>query len=97
MISEKEVDRVVLCITHRYHLSYFSFDYFCEGHRLSYYSKARYRNKNRRIQFQGSNIVSLLLNKLANKFPDIYEKRWAWIFPAWFLYFELEAVKDITK
>lgn len=83
--------------THRYHLSYFSFDYFCEGHQLSYYSKARYRIKNRRIQFQGSSIVSSLLNKLANKFPYIYEQRWAWIFPAWFLYFELEAVKDITK
>ena len=80
--------------THRYHLGYFSFDYFCEGHQLSYYSKARYRLKTRHLQFQGGRINRSIISRLANKFPQTYEQKWAWIFPAWFLYFELEAIKD---
>ena len=32
--------------------------------------------------------------RLANRFPAAYERRGAWIFPAWFLYVELEVVKD---
>ena len=79
--------------THKWHLSYFSFDYFCEGHNLSYYSQARFRIRARRLQFQGNKFQKLMLSKIANRFPCSYEQKWAWIFPAWFLYFELEAVK----
>lgn len=75
--------------THKYHLSYFSFDYFCENHNLSYYSEARYTIKHRYIHFQGSKFNRTIIRKLANKFPQEYEQRWAWIFPAWFLEFEL--------
>ena len=78
--------------THRWHLSYFSFDYFSDGHNLSYYSKARYRIKDRHIQFQGGRINRSIISRLANKFPNVYEQRWAWIVPAWFLVFELEAI-----
>jgi hypothetical protein len=31
--------------------------------------------------------------RLANRYPAAYERRWAWIFPAWYLYFELEVDK----
>jgi hypothetical protein len=31
--------------------------------------------------------------QLANRWPHEYERRWAWMFPAWFLYYELEVVK----
>lgn len=79
--------------THKWHLSYFSFDYFSDGHSLSYYSQARYKIKNRHIQFQGGRINRSIISRLANKFPKIYEQRWAWIFPAWYLYLELEAIK----
>jgi SAM-dependent methyltransferase len=79
--------------THKWHLSCFSFDYFCEGHELSYYSKAKYRRKTGYLQFQGGRFSRTIIARLANKFPQIYEQRFAWIFPAWFLYFELEAVK----
>ncbi len=79
--------------THRWHLSYFSFDYFIDSHNLSYYSKARYRIKSRHIQFQGGRFKRSIISRLANKFPKQYEQRWAWILPAWFLYFELEAIK----
>jgi SAM-dependent methyltransferase len=79
--------------THRWHLSRFSFDYFCAGHRLSYYSSARYRMKSQYIQFQGGRFMRSIISRLANKFPEAYEQRFAWIFPAWFLYFKLEAAK----
>lgn len=79
--------------THKWHLSRFSFDYFCEGHKLAYYADARYREKNAYIQFQGGRFSRALIGRLANKFPQIYEQRFAWMFPAWFLYFELEALK----
>jgi ubiquinone/menaquinone biosynthesis C-methylase UbiE len=75
--------------THKYHLSYFSFDYFSETHNLYYYSQARYKIKHRYIHFQGSLFNRAIIRKLANKFPQEYEQRWAWIFPAWFLEFEL--------
>ena len=38
--------------------------------------------------------VNTLIWRLANRFPVRYERRWAWLFPAWFLYFELEVVKE---
>lgn len=79
--------------THKWHLSYFSFDYFSNSHNLSYYSKARYRIRYRHLQFQGGRFNRSILSRLANKFPKIYEQRWAWMFPAWYVYFELEAIK----
>jgi hypothetical protein len=36
-----------------------------------------------------------LIGAATNRSPAEYERRWAWIFPAWFLYFELEVVKDV--
>jgi predicted SAM-dependent methyltransferase len=79
--------------THKWHLSYFSFDYFSDSHCLSYYSEARYRIKTRHIQFQGGKINRSIISRLANRFPKSYEQRFAWIFPAWYCYFELEAIK----
>ncbi|MDF5735824.1 MULTISPECIES: class I SAM-dependent methyltransferase [unclassified Nostoc] len=79
--------------THKWHLSYCSFDYFLDDHTLSYYSKARYQIKYRHIQFQGGRINRSIISRLANKYPINYEQRWAWIFPAWYLYFELESIK----
>jgi SAM-dependent methyltransferase len=79
--------------THRWHLSRFSFDCFCNGHDLCYYSEARYRVRASQIQFSGGRLNRSLVSRIANKFPEFYEQRLAWILPAWFLYFELEAVK----
>lgn len=80
--------------THKWHLSYFTFDYFSDSHNLSYYSKARYRIINRHIYFQGGRFNKSILRRLANKFPQTYEQRWAWIFPAWFISFDLVAIKQ---
>ena len=38
--------------------------------------------------------VNKLIGRLANRFPVRYERRWTWLFLAWFLYFELEVVKE---
>ena len=78
--------------THRWHLSYFSFDYFTDEHPLAHYSKARFRVVHRQIAFHNS-LVNRLVSRLANRYPERYEQRYAWSFPAWFLEFRLAAVK----
>ena len=79
--------------THKFHLSFFSFDCFSDEHKYSYYSGARFRIAVKKIIFQGIWPRKFILTKLANKFPKFYEERLAWVFPAWFLYFELKAKK----
>lgn len=79
--------------THRWHLSYFSFDYFSDESNLSYYSKARFKIQNRHVYFKGSKLNQSIVRRIANRFPETYEQRYAWLFPAWFLYFELKAIK----
>ncbi len=79
--------------THRFHLSLFSFDCFSDAHKYHYYSGARFKIEKRLLTFQGPRLRKALLTKLANKYPQFYESHIAWIFPAWFMYFELKALK----
>jgi hypothetical protein len=78
--------------THRRAFSALTFEHFAEGHRLGYYTSCRYRILRRQIVFHPS-WVNKIVWRLANRFPESYERRWAWIFPAWFLSVELEVVK----
>jgi SAM-dependent methyltransferase len=78
--------------THRHHLGYFSFDYFTADHPLNFYSAARFALVERLLVFHGS-WFDRLVARCANRRPELYEKRFAWIFPAWFLIFKLRAVK----
>jgi SAM-dependent methyltransferase len=78
--------------THRYHFSYFSFHYFTSEHDFDFYSAKRYRRRQAQIIFHPT-MVNKLIWRLANRYPQAYERRWAWLFPAWFLNFELEVVK----
>jgi hypothetical protein len=39
-------------------------------------------------------LVNQIVCRLANRFPRAYEERWAWLFPAWFVYAKLQAVKE---
>jgi hypothetical protein len=48
----------------------------------------------KKMMFDGGVLRKYLLNKIGNKCPEFYEKRLAWIFPAWFLYFEMQAIKN---
>jgi SAM-dependent methyltransferase len=78
--------------THRFHLGYFSMDYFTAGHELGYYSETHFEIVRRRLYFQHS-FANRFVQYLANRYPEQYERHFAWIFPAWFLGFHLRAVK----
>jgi SAM-dependent methyltransferase len=79
-------------VTHQHFFSARSFEPFDGAHELSFYSQARFRYRHVRISFHPS-LVNKIVFRLANRWPHAYEQRWAWIFPAWFLFFELEVVK----
>jgi SAM-dependent methyltransferase len=78
--------------THRHYFGWFSFDYFTGAHEHSYYTRARFRMAGRRLVFHPT-LTNKLVHRLANRFPDRYERAWAWVAPAWFLWFELEILK----
>lgn len=78
--------------THRHQFSYFSFDYFAHAHGLAFYSKARFARSRVEIVFYPT-LANKIVHRLANRRPAAYERRWAWMFPAWFLSIELEALK----
>lgn len=79
--------------THRHHFGWFSFHYFTGEHEFSFYSRARFRRRASRIVFRPT-LLNKAVGRLANRYPERYERRWAWMFPAWFLYVELEVVKS---
>jgi len=78
--------------THRHFFSCSSFDYLTGDNDFGFYTKARFKKRRMQLVF-----VPTLMNKvvwrIANRYPEAYEQRWAWLFPAWFLYFELEVLK----
>lgn len=78
--------------SHRRFFSRFSFDYFAEDHALAFYSTARFKVLTANLIFQPT-LANKVVHRLANRFPRAYEQRWAWIFPAWFVYAKLQAVK----
>jgi len=78
--------------THRHYFGYASFDYFTEENDLCFYSSARFRTRTAKLLFYPT-VLSKIVWRLANRYPAAYERRWAWIFPAWYLHFELEVVK----
>ena len=79
-------------LTHRHYFSWRSFDPYFAGNALDFYSRARLRRKSTRIHFYAG-IVNRIVLRLANRWPERYERRWAWMFPAWFVSYELEVVK----
>lgn len=79
--------------THRHHFAWRSFDYFVDGHPLHYYANVRFRIVRRVLRFHGG-WLDAIVRRIAARWPDFYEHRLAWRLPAWYLEFELEAVKD---
>ncbi len=79
-------------VTHRRCFGWRSLDPFSTEHELAHYARARFQMRHRRISFHRS-LCNLAVFRLANRWPEAYERRWAWMFPAWFLYFEFEVMK----
>lgn len=79
-------------VTHRHWFGWHSFAPYTSAHELGHYSHARFARRTTRISFYSS-IVNRVVLRLANHWPERYERRWAWLFPAWFLYYELEVLK----
>lgn len=80
-------------ITHHHYFSRFSFGYFTGENEFPFYTSARFTRRVSQIVFHPT-LVNKIIWRLATRWPAEYERRWAWIFPAWFLYFQLEVVKD---
>jgi len=78
--------------THQRAFGYFSFDYLTGENGMDFYTRARFKRLSRRMFFFPS-LINKLIWRLANRYPMVYELRWTWIFPAWYLYFELEVQK----
>src|SRR5262245_43537463 len=78
--------------THIHHLGYFSFDYFTGENQWDFYTRARFRKVNSRLHFYGR-YKNLHISWLANKAPAFYEEHLTWIFPAWYMSFQLEVIK----
>jgi SAM-dependent methyltransferase len=77
--------------THRQHLGCFSFDYFTPGHPMIFYPQARFELIERQLVFFNSPLDRLVAH-FANRHLAAYERRFAWLFPAWFMIFKLRAV-----
>ncbi len=78
--------------THCQHLGLHSFDYFTGDRREDWYTPVRFK-KIRADLFFHLKWKNKLVWRLAKWRPDFYEEHLPWIFPAWFMYFELEVMK----
>jgi hypothetical protein len=79
--------------THRRAFGYYSMDCVTGKSQNQILTQVRFAEVASRIVFYPS-LLNKLVWRLANRFPAAYEKRWAWMFPAWFIYFEFRVVKD---
>ena len=80
--------------THRRYFSVFTFDYFTENHELNFYSQCRFKTRTLKLIFHPTK-VNKIIWRLANRHLAAYERRWAWIFPAYLIYLELEVSKSV--
>ncbi len=71
-------------------------DYVTGDNHLEFYTLARFKKLSSRMLFYPS-LANKLVWRLANRYPERYERRWAWIFPAWYLLFELEVLKKTYR
>jgi SAM-dependent methyltransferase len=78
--------------THRHYFSWFSFHYFTGENQWEFYTGCRFRRLGTQLLFYPT-LINKLVWRLANRFPETYERHWTWMFPAWFLSFDLEVVK----
>ncbi|MEW6482201.1 MAG: methyltransferase domain-containing protein [bacterium] len=83
--------------THRHFFGIHSFDYFSiNGHpdysKWNFYSFAKFEKLKVKLQFE-HNFINKFIWRLAYRYPDFWERRLSWIFPAWFMDIELKIIK----
>ncbi len=82
--------------THRQFFGARSFDYFTSEHDCAFYTRARFEVLRRQVVFRKT-LLNKVVHRVANRFVAAWEERWAWVFPAWFLYFELRVLKPVAQ
>ena len=76
--------------THKHHLSYFSFDMFCKTRNSHYLGGMLFKTEEKKLSFGGGiSIIGRIIFKLS---PEMYEKKFCFIFPASTLYIKLKAI-----
>lgn len=80
--------------THKQYFTYMTFDYFRPEDGLNYYSKARFKIKKKKIIFSKYLKFMEPIVNLNTSFQKIYYNFFAFTIPAYFLYFELEVIKN---
>lgn len=76
--------------THVHHLSYFSFDMFCKERNKHYLGGKLFQLREKKLSFGGG--LSLLGRIIFKINPNLYERKYTFIFPASTLYVTLEAI-----
>jgi SAM-dependent methyltransferase len=78
--------------THRSFFGFRSLDYVTGSVIHDFYARERFRMLRREIAFERG-LLNKLVRRVANRYPERYERRWAWIFPAWLVAYELEVLR----
>jgi len=85
--------------THLHHFTIQSFDYFDRttelGREFRFSGEFDFRIRNKKIMFTKRIFWNYLIERLANRYPLIYERILGWIFSADHLYFEMEVIKAV--
>lgn len=83
-------------ITHRHYFGQGSFNYFTGQNEFAFYTDRRFEGRQAQIVFAPT-LFNKIVWRMANRHPREYERRWAWMFPAWFLSFELTVRKRTSE
>jgi SAM-dependent methyltransferase len=78
--------------THKHYFGEQSFHYLTGEHEHGHYTQVRFRRLETKLVFYPT-LLNKVVHRLANARPVAYERRWAWMFPAWFLFARLEVMK----
>ena len=78
--------------THRHYFGLESFDYLTGEHQHDHYTEVRFVKEKVDPIFSPS-LFNKITWRVAKRYPQAWERRWAWVFPAWFISARLRVVK----
>lgn len=81
--------------THRHYFGLESFDYLTGEHRHNHYTAVRFAKEEVCAIFMPS-LINKVTWRVAKRYPRAWERRWAWMFPAWFISARLRVVKTAS-